>query len=191
MKKKQKVSVQLPTSAETVALPTFAAACRAAAQRLLSADHQPCSNRSISATRRAHSSKPATAACGDRTMGQTDRQTDAQMTNSFILSHAQYAGGAKNGSRLGNYSRETLTYLQLCRALVRDFCKNESKSCRQSTHRSALDCTLECCSKNVTSTSVQISHHTISAAFNALCLFFSNSLFFSERDINFKPTNPH
>lgn len=88
-----------------------------------------------------------TAACGDRTMGQTDRQTDAQMTNSFILSHAQYAGGAKNGRRLGNYSRETLTYLQLCRALVRDFCKNESKSCRQSTHRSALDCTLECCSK--------------------------------------------
>ena len=76
-----------------------------------------------------------------------DRRTDAQMTNSFILSHAQYACGAKNGSRLGNYSRETLTYLQLCQALVRDFCKNESKSCRQSTHRSALDCTLECCSK--------------------------------------------
>jgi len=40
------------------------------------AERRPCSNRSISAGRRAHSRKPAAAASGGRMMGQTDRQTD-------------------------------------------------------------------------------------------------------------------
>ena len=39
---------------------------------------RPCSNRSISPARRAHSSKPAAAECGGQMMGQTDRQTDAR-----------------------------------------------------------------------------------------------------------------
>ena len=54
-----KKSVQLPTSAYNVALPVFAAACRAAIDRycLLAG--------------------PAAAACGGRT-GQTDRQTDGR-----------------------------------------------------------------------------------------------------------------
>jgi len=47
-----------------------AAGCGAAA-----ADRRPCSNRSISPARRAHSNKPAAAECGGR-MGQTDGRTD-------------------------------------------------------------------------------------------------------------------
>ena len=58
------------SSADNVALPAFAAAHRAAVRR-------PCSSRSISPARRAHSSKPVTAACGGR---QTDRQTDRRPT---------------------------------------------------------------------------------------------------------------
>jgi len=44
------------------------------------AERRPCSNRSISPGRRAHSSKPTTAECGvrfDGTDGQTDRRTNA------------------------------------------------------------------------------------------------------------------
>ena len=60
------VFVQLPTSADNVALPAFAAVpCGAAA-----ADRRPCRSRSISPARRAHSSKPA-AVAGD---GRTDRR---------------------------------------------------------------------------------------------------------------------
>ena len=51
----EQVCVQLPTSADNVALPAFAAAV----------DRSP--------ARRAHSSKPAAAACGGRMLGQTDR----------------------------------------------------------------------------------------------------------------------
>ena len=53
-----------------VALRTFAAARRAEARLLLAAGPPPCSNRSISFSRRAHSSKPTTAVCGGR-VGQT------------------------------------------------------------------------------------------------------------------------
>jgi len=53
------------------ALRTFAAARRAEARLLLAAGPPPSSNRSISLSRRAHSSKPATAVCGGR-VGQTD-----------------------------------------------------------------------------------------------------------------------
>ena len=41
-------------------------------------ERRPCSNRSISPGRRAHSSKPASAACGGRMMDRTDRQTDTR-----------------------------------------------------------------------------------------------------------------
>jgi len=59
-----------------VALPAFAAACRAAARLLLSAGQQ---STDISHARRAHSNKPAASACGGR-MGQTDEQTDGRPT---------------------------------------------------------------------------------------------------------------
>ena len=69
----RQVSVQLPTSDGDVALPGFGGAAAAA-------DRRPCSNRSISAVRRAHSSKPAAAAaCGGRMMA-WDRRTDGHPT---------------------------------------------------------------------------------------------------------------
>ena len=62
----KEVCVQLPTSADNVTLLAFAA------------ERRPCSNRSISPGRRAHSSKPAAAAFGGfAVVGQTDtRQLD-------------------------------------------------------------------------------------------------------------------
>jgi len=60
------LSVQLPTSADSVTLLAFAA------------ERQPCSSRSISPAHRAHSSKPAAAACGGPIMGRMDRRTDAR-----------------------------------------------------------------------------------------------------------------
>ena len=68
----KQVCVQLPTSADNVALPAFAAARRAAARLLLGAGRAAIDR---SHGRRAHSSKPAAGACGGR-MAQTDRQTD-------------------------------------------------------------------------------------------------------------------
>jgi len=70
VKMKFTVCYELPTSAANVALPACVAARRAAAPW-----RRPCSNRSISPTRRAHSSKPAARCCSGRT-GQTDRRTD-------------------------------------------------------------------------------------------------------------------
>ena len=93
--------IQLPTSAVNATLLAFAAAapqlliyckrvtlcrnhnsmiasclcwcCQWQRQRLLAfAAAAPCSNRSISPARRAHSSKPAAAACDGRMQGQTD-----------------------------------------------------------------------------------------------------------------------
>jgi len=67
--------VQLPTLADNVALPAFAAAAdrrpagRAAIDRYLLANG-----------RRAHSSKPAKTACGSGRTGQTDRRTDGRPT---------------------------------------------------------------------------------------------------------------
>ena len=52
--------------------------CRAPCCGAAAADRRPCSNRSISPARRAHSSKPAAAECGGRIMGQTDRRTDGR-----------------------------------------------------------------------------------------------------------------
>jgi len=53
------------TYADNAALSAFARCC--------------CSNRSISPAGRAHSSKPAAAACGGREDRQTDRQTGGRM----------------------------------------------------------------------------------------------------------------
>jgi len=55
-----------------------------AARLLVTAGPQPCSNRSISPGRRAHSSKPAAAACGGR-MGQTDGRPTVAQTLLLIL----------------------------------------------------------------------------------------------------------
>jgi len=66
------VFVFLATSAVSVALPAFAAVRRAVALLLLSTGQ-----RAIEACR-AHSSKPAAAACGGQTIGRIDRQTDRQ-----------------------------------------------------------------------------------------------------------------
>jgi len=62
----KQVCVQLPTSADNVTLLAVVA------------ERRPCSNRSISTANRAHSSKPAAAACGDRMVGcmRTDKQTE-------------------------------------------------------------------------------------------------------------------
>ena len=57
---------QRTSRGKNVAQPAFAAARR---------DASVCSNRSISSTRRAHSSKPAARCCGGR---QTDRRADGQ-----------------------------------------------------------------------------------------------------------------
>ena len=71
---------------------------RAAARLLLAAGPFPCSNRSISPGRRAHSSKPA-AACGGR-MGQTDNKrqtdgrTDARQMHRPCSAHSLYVGSA-------------------------------------------------------------------------------------------------
>jgi len=41
-------------------------------------ERRPCSNRSISPVRRAHSSKPAATECGERVVGETVGRTDAR-----------------------------------------------------------------------------------------------------------------
>jgi len=69
---KQHVFVQLPTSADSVALLAIAVASRLLLAR------RPCCKRSISPGRRDHSCKPITAECGCR-VGQTDRRTDRGM----------------------------------------------------------------------------------------------------------------
>ena len=53
----------------------------------------PCSNRSISPTRRAHSSKPAARCCSGR-MGQTDRQTNTMPLHGLCCTY--YVGSANN-----------------------------------------------------------------------------------------------
>jgi len=73
-------------------------------------------------------------------------------------------------SRMGFYSRESPTYLQLCPVLVQDFCKNGSRSCHQLIHQSVPGCTLECCSNTV---NTQVSHQTTNAAaFIAFIVFY-------------------
>ena len=77
----KQVRVQLPTSADNATL------------LALAVERRPCSNRSVSPGRLAHSSKPA-AACGRMTgrtdgqthytKGQTDRRTDGWTPGSFI-----------------------------------------------------------------------------------------------------------
>jgi len=58
----KQVRLQLPTSADNVALLAFAAACRAAVRRAAAAPGGG-RYRSISPARRAHSSKPAARCC--------------------------------------------------------------------------------------------------------------------------------
>jgi len=67
----KRVCVRLPTSADNVTLPAFAADCRARS-RCCRAAH---GGQTISTGRRAHGSKPAAAACGGQMMGQTDGRT--------------------------------------------------------------------------------------------------------------------
>ena len=63
----------LPTSADNVTLLAFAAV------------GPPCSDRSISHARRAHSSEPAAAAaCGGRMMAQTDGQTPDRFIDAVL-----------------------------------------------------------------------------------------------------------
>jgi len=69
LKPHQQVCVQLLTSADSVAFPAFAAAPRAADRLLLSAGRAVI-GRYLG--RRAHSSKPAAAACS----GRVDKRTD-------------------------------------------------------------------------------------------------------------------
>jgi len=95
----QQVRVQLPTYANSVALPAFAVAGR----RLYS-------NRSISLDGRAHSSKPAAAGLplwahpGRDRDGQMDRQTDGR-TDTVPFRRSYYAGGANDwpGARFTKY----------------------------------------------------------------------------------------
>jgi len=69
-----------------VALPALAAERRAVARLLLAADRAAIDRYHLSAP--GHSSKPAAAACGGRTIGRTDRQ----MPNIVIdpAAHANY-----------------------------------------------------------------------------------------------------
>jgi len=69
----QQVCLQLHTPADNMALLAVAA------------EHRPRSNRLLSPARRAHSSKPAAAACGGRMMGQTDRHRTVTQTLLRIL----------------------------------------------------------------------------------------------------------
>jgi len=64
----QRICVQLRASADSVTLPAFAAARRAAAPLLLTAGLQSCNDRSIYP---AHGSKPTAAPRGRRMVGQT------------------------------------------------------------------------------------------------------------------------
>ena len=52
--------------------------CCAPCCDVAAAGRRPCSNRSISLSRRAHSSKPATAACDEPNAGKMDKRTDIQ-----------------------------------------------------------------------------------------------------------------
>ena len=105
--RRRQIYAQLPTSADNVALPAFAVAHSAAVRR-------PCSSRSISPARRAHSSKPAAAACGGR---QTDRQTP----DSYIdpVRHTMQAAASQRRplcmSHTSQRCRPVLTFFSLPR----------------------------------------------------------------------------
>ena len=85
--RKKQVCVQLPTSAENVSLPAFAAGCHAVRCGCCRA---PGSNRSISPALRAHGSKPI-AACGGQ-LGQTDGWTNRLRDGHYTI----IQGGPKN-----------------------------------------------------------------------------------------------
>ena len=80
--KNRQACVLLPTYANNVALPAFARRCCSISQQSIDIS-----------CRRAHSSKPAAAACCDR-MGQTERQTDARQLHRPCS--AYYAGSVNN-----------------------------------------------------------------------------------------------
>ena len=82
--------VQLPTSTDNVTLLAFAA------------ERRPCSYRSISSGCRAHSSKPAAAACGGRRMGRTDG-TDRRTLDSFIDPAPHTVRAVSRNVELDNY----------------------------------------------------------------------------------------
>jgi len=92
------VTVQLPTSAVNMALLAFAAAAPCCNPVLMRS--WPCSNQSISLTRRAHSSKPTTRWCS-RGMGQTKVRTDRR-TDTVPLYRpcsAYYVGSVDNWNK--------------------------------------------------------------------------------------------
>jgi len=64
------------------------------------AAERPCSNRSISPVRRAHSSKSAAVASGDRVMGRTDRETDPRQFHRS--SSAYYASSVNKVTRISS-----------------------------------------------------------------------------------------
>ena len=68
----ERVCVQARTAAVNVTLLAFAADRRAAARSAVAVGCRPCSNRSISPARRAHSSKRAARCCSGRYLEQTD-----------------------------------------------------------------------------------------------------------------------
>ena len=88
LNEKKQVCVQLPTSAENVSLPAFAAGCHAVR---CGCCWEPGSNRSISPALRAHGSKPIAAACGGQ-LGQTDGWTNRHRDGH----HTIIQGGPKN-----------------------------------------------------------------------------------------------
>jgi len=64
------------------------------------AAERPCSNRSISPVRRAHSSKSAAVASGDQVMGRTDRETDPRQFHRS--SSAYYASSVNKVTRISS-----------------------------------------------------------------------------------------
>jgi len=72
--KAQQVCVQLPTSADNVELPAYAAACHAVAQLLLTASRAAIDHYLLPAGPTAANS--FATACSGRMMGRTDRQAD-------------------------------------------------------------------------------------------------------------------
>jgi len=64
------------------------------------AAERPCSNRSISPVRRAHSSKSAAVASGDRVMGRTERETDPRQVHRS--SSAYYASSVNKVTRISS-----------------------------------------------------------------------------------------
>ena len=111
----KQVCVQLLTSADNVTLLAFAADRRAAVdmdrKAVAPAADAPCSNRSISPARGAHSSKPAAHCCSGRQMKQTDGRTPYRYRDPA----AYYASDVINGNIVSRLN-VILFVIQQCHA---------------------------------------------------------------------------